>query len=121
VRDVRPAAVTTRISRAAACADAAVTLADLDAEVLCSPVETWTPSPVDVVIADPSRHGLGRDATAVLVAHRMSSVRACDVILVLREGEVVERGSHKQLMRKGGWYAQAVRLQGQGDGRHPSL
>jgi ATP-binding cassette subfamily B protein len=62
-----------------------------------------------------------KGATAVLVAHRMSSVRACDVILVLREGEVVERGSHKQLMRKGGWYAQAVRLQGQGDGRHPSL
>jgi len=63
-----------------------------------------------------------KGATAVLVAHRMSSVRGCDVILVLKDGEVVERGSHQQLMKRGGWYAQAVRLQGQGgDGHRHSL
>jgi len=50
-------------------------------------------------------------ATAVLIAHRLSSVRDCDLILVLRDGVVMERGSHSQLMRKGGWYAQSVRLQ----------
>lgn len=52
--------------------------------------------------------------TAVLIAHRLSSVRDCNLILVLRDGVVAERGTHAQLMRKGGWYAQAVRLQGQG-------
>lgn len=52
--------------------------------------------------------------TAVLIAHRLSSVRECNLILVLRDGVVAERGTHAQLMRKGGWYAQAVRLQGQG-------
>lgn len=52
--------------------------------------------------------------TAVLIAHRLSSVRDCNLILVLRNGVVAERGTHAQLMRKGGWYSQAVRLQGQG-------
>ena len=52
-------------------------------------------------------------ATAILVAHRLSSVRDCDLILVMRAGRVVERGTHKQLMRQGGWYAEAVRLQTQ--------
>lgn len=52
-------------------------------------------------------------ATAVLVAHRLSSVRDCDLILVMRAGRVVERGTHRQLMRQGGWYAEAVRLQTQ--------
>lgn len=52
----------------AACADAVVNLRDLDATVVCSPVEAWTPAPADVVIADPSRHGLGREAAGVLAA-----------------------------------------------------
>lgn len=64
-----PAAAFTLVEgSAAACADAVENLADLDADVICSPVEAWTPSPVDVVIADPSRHGLGRDAVTVLAA-----------------------------------------------------
>jgi len=53
-----------------------------------------------------------RGATALLVAHRLSSLQKCDLILVLRDGEVVERGSHAELLKKkGGWYAEAWRLQ----------
>lgn len=56
-------------------------------------------------------------ATAILIAHRMSSVRSCDLILVMKNGTVVERGNHDQLMRKRGWYYEAVRLQGSDKGK----
>ncbi len=53
---------------AAACDDARVNLVGRAATVVCSPVERWTPRSADVVIADPSRTGLGKAATEVLAA-----------------------------------------------------
>jgi len=53
-----------------------------------------------------------RGTTALLVAHRLSSLQKCNLILVMRDGEIVESGSHVELLRKkGGWYAEAWRLQ----------
>ena len=40
--------------------------------------------------------------TAVFVAHRLSTVRNCDLIVVMQDGRVVERGTHAQLMRSEG-------------------
>ena len=51
-------------------------------------------------------------ATALMVAHRLSSLQKCDLILVLKDGAVIETGSHAQLIRRrGGWYAEAWKLQ----------
>ena len=50
-------------------------------------------------------------ATAVIVAHRLTSVQNCDVIIVLRDGRVVGHGTHEELLQAGGWYAEAWRLQ----------
>jgi ATP-binding cassette subfamily B protein len=47
-----------------------------------------------------------RDRTVVVVAHRISSVRDCDQIVVLADGRVAERGSHDELMAAGGSYAE---------------
>jgi ABC-type multidrug transport system fused ATPase/permease subunit len=47
-----------------------------------------------------------RDRTAIVIAHRLSTVRHADRIVVLRAGEVVEEGSHPALMAAGGHYAQ---------------
>ena len=42
--------------------------------------------------------------TSFVVAHRLSTIRESNVILVMREGHVVEQGSHEELLEKGGFY-----------------
>lgn len=45
-------------------------------------------------------------STSILIAHRLSTVRSADRIIVLREGEIIEQGNHRQLMQRGGHYAE---------------
>lgn len=42
--------------------------------------------------------------TSFIVAHRLSTIREADVILVMRDGKIIEQGNHKTLMEKGGFY-----------------
>ena len=49
--------------------------------------------------------------TVFAVAHRLSTIRSADTILVLNEGRIVERGPHEELMKLNGAYASAYRLQ----------
>ncbi|KOO47120.1 ABC transporter ATP-binding protein [Priestia koreensis] len=44
--------------------------------------------------------------TTFIVTHRLSAVEHADVILVMDEGEVIERGNHQELVKNGGWYAE---------------
>ena len=46
------------------------------------------------------------DRTTVVIAHRLSTVRNADIIVVLSEGQVMETGTHDELLAKGGLYAQ---------------
>jgi len=49
--------------------------------------------------------------TSFVIAHRLSTVRKADQILVLRHGEIIERGSHGELLAAGGLYARLARIQ----------
>ena len=49
--------------------------------------------------------------TAIIIAHRLSTIRNCDRILVLKRGQLVESGSHDELLSQGGLYASLYQLQ----------
>jgi ATP-binding cassette subfamily B protein len=49
--------------------------------------------------------------TSFVVAHRLSTIREADIILVMRDGNVAEQGSHSQLLAQGGFYAQLYNSQ----------
>ncbi len=49
--------------------------------------------------------------TSIVIAHRLSTVRSADVILVIEDGRIVERGTHEQLLARGGRYAELYRTQ----------
>lgn len=52
-----------------------------------------------------------RGRTSFVVAHRLSTIRNADVILVMRDGHIVEQGSHDELMKKNGFYAELCNSQ----------
>jgi ATP-binding cassette subfamily B protein len=45
---------------------------------------------------------------SIIIAHRLSTVKSCDRILVLRDGQIIEAGGHDALSRAGGEYARLL-------------
>ena len=54
---------------------------------------------------------LMRGRTSFVIAHRLSTIRNADVILVLRDGDIVEKGTHAELLAHGGYYAELYNSQ----------
>ena len=54
---------------------------------------------------------LMKEKTCFVVAHRLSTIRDADLILVVRDGAIVQRGTHHELMRDGGFYQELYNAQ----------
>jgi ATP-binding cassette subfamily B protein len=70
-------------------------------------------SETEVLIQD-ALEKLLQDRTSLIVAHRLSTIKNADKIIVLHKGIVVEQGTHHQLLRKKGHYSHLYRLQSEG-------
>ena len=49
--------------------------------------------------------------TSFVIAHRLSTIKNADLILVMKDGDIVESGTHRELLAKGGFYAQLYNSQ----------
>ncbi|MEG0177697.1 MAG: ABC transporter ATP-binding protein, partial [Anaerorhabdus sp.] len=54
---------------------------------------------------------LMKGRTSFVIAHRLSTIRNADLILVMKDGDIVEVGKHEELLEKGGFYAQLYNSQ----------
>ncbi len=71
-----------------------------------SSVDTRT----EVLVQEAMEH-LMRGRTSFIIAHRLSTIRNADVILVVRDGDIVEQGTHEELLARSGFYAELYNSQ----------
>jgi ATP-binding cassette subfamily B protein len=70
-----------------------------------SNVDTWTEKKIQSAMTRLMRGKDGGGKTCFVIAHRLSAIRDADIILVVKDGDIAERGAHKELIELGGVYA----------------
>ena len=63
------------------------------------------------IITQKAMDRLTEKRTSFVIAHRLSTIKNADLILVLRDGDIVEQGSHEELMKLNGFYAELYNSQ----------
>jgi ATP-binding cassette subfamily B protein len=63
------------------------------------------------VLIQKAMNELMKDRTSFIIAHRLSTIRDADLILVMRDGDIVEQGQHAELLARGGFYAELYNSQ----------
>ena len=63
------------------------------------------------VLIQKAMDNLMQNRTSFIIAHRLSTIRNADLILVMRDGDIVEQGNHEQLLAQGGFYAELYNSQ----------
>ena len=57
------------------------------------------------ILIQKAMDNLMEDRTSFVIAHRLSTIKDADIILVMKDGDIVEQGTHDELLAKGGFYA----------------
>lgn len=63
------------------------------------------------ILIQKAMENLMRDRTSFVIAHRLSTIRDADVILVLKDGDIIEQGNHEELLAQKGFYAELYQSQ----------
>ncbi len=71
------------------------------------------------VLIQKAMNTLMKGRTSFVIAHRLSTIRDASKILVMRDGDIIETGSHRELMAQGGFYAQLYQSQFKGEAETP--
>jgi ATP-binding cassette subfamily B multidrug efflux pump len=82
-----------------------------DPEILVLDEATSSVDPETERTIQESLHKLMAGRTSIVIAHRLSTILDVDQILVIRQGEITERGTHSQLLLKNGYYTRLFHLQ----------
>jgi ABC-type multidrug transport system fused ATPase/permease subunit len=80
-------------------------------EILVLDEATSSIDPYTELVIQRALRKLLQNRMTIIIAHRLSTIRLCDEILVIDNGKIVERGTHEELMAKGGLYSSFYRLQ----------
>lgn len=67
------------------------------------------------ILIQKAMDNLMKGRTSFVIAHRLSTIRDADCILVINEGDIVEQGTHDELLKKGGFYAKLYNSQFEGE------
>ncbi|MGX8700289.1 ABC transporter ATP-binding protein [Caproiciproducens sp.] len=73
------------------------------------------------VMIQKAMDALMQNRTSFVIAHRLSTIRGADLILVMKDGDIVEQGNHEQLLAKGGFYAGLYQSQFENGGDQESV
>jgi len=83
----------------------------MDPKLLILDEATSSIDPYTELVVQNALKKLLENRLAIIIAHRLSTIRLCDEITVIDQGNIVERGTHRELMEKGGIYSSFYRMQ----------
>ena len=63
------------------------------------------------LITQKAMDALTEKRTSFVIAHRLSTIKNADLILVMKDGDIIEQGNHETLLEKGGFYAELYNSQ----------